>query len=466
MKRYFKVLMLSGVVLAVQSCGIIKDYKRPNVETDSVFRTAIPQTDSTSLGSYKWTDLFTDPLLQGYVDEALDNNFDVQIALKNLQIAEAYVKQTKANFVPTVGVDVSGSTSKIATNSRTGSFLPSGALFNEFQINASLSWEIDVWGKLKSQKKAAVAKYMQTSNFIKLIKSEIVAGVANQYYILLSLDSQREILLSTIENRRQSVATITALKEAGTTTEVAVKQNEALLYAAQSLLIDIENQIKITENALCILLGKSPSAIDRNPLSEQEIAVALQVGVPIQLLSNRPDVVAAEYNLINAFELSNAARASMYPVLSIGASGGLNSTNFTSLFSLNSLFANLIGNLTQPIFNRRALKTQKEVKAAEQEIALLQYEQTIIKSYQEVSNALYSYNANAEKLVLKAQENEAYAEAIEFSEELLSQGLANYLEVLRAKDNALNVELNMVTLELNKLTSTVQLYKALGGGWQ
>jgi NodT family efflux transporter outer membrane factor (OMF) lipoprotein len=466
MKLYIKVLLLSGIALAVQSCGIIKDYKRPNVGTEEVFRAQASQTDTTSIGSRKWTDLFTDDLLRDYVSEALNNNFDIQIALKNLQITEAYIKQAKASFAPSVGVEASSSTSKLSSNSRTGSFFSNGSLFNEIQINGYLSWEIDIWGKLRSQKKAAVAKYMQTTNFVKLVKSKIVASVANQYYTLLSLDSQREILLSTIENRRQSVETIKALKQAGTTTEVAVKQNEALLYTAQSLLIDIENQIKITENSLSILLGKSPSAIERNQLDDQQIPVELQTGVPIQLLSNRPDVVAAEYNLINAFELSNSARASMFPVLSIGASGGLNSTNFVNLFSLNSLFANLIGNLTQPIFNRRALKTQKEVKKAEKEIALLEYQQTILNSYQEVSNALYTYNANAEKLVLKVQENEAYSDAIEFSEELLSQGLANYLEVLRAKDNALNVQLNMITLQLNKLTSTVQLYKALGGGWQ
>lgn len=465
MKLYIKILLLSGIALAVQSCGITKVYKRPNVGTEAIFRAEVSQTDSTSIGSRKWTDLFTDDLLRDYVSEALNNNFDIQIALKNLQITEAYIKQAKASFAPSVGVEMSSSTSKLSSNSRTGSFF-SGSLFNEFQLNGYLSWEIDIWGKLRSQKKAAVAKYMQTTNFVKLVKSKIVANVANQYYTLLSLDSQREILLSTIENRRQSVETIKALKQAGTTTEVAVKQNEALLYTAQSLLIDIENQIKITENSLSILLGKSPSAIERNQLDEQQIPVELQTGVPIQLLNNRPDVVAAEYNLINAFELSNSARASMYPVLSIGASGGLNSTNFVNLFSLNSLFANLLANLTQPIFNRRALKTQKEVKKAEKEIALLEYQQTILNSYQEVSNALYTYNANAEKLVLKVQENEAYSDAIEFSEELLSQGLANYLEVLRAKENALNVQLNMITLQLNKLTSTVQLYKALGGGWQ
>ncbi|MEZ5008138.1 MAG: TolC family protein [Chitinophagales bacterium] len=466
MKRFFKIVTISSAVLVIQSCAITKTYERPEVNHASEFRAEETSTDTITIGNYEWSNLFTDELLNGYIHDALTNNFDVQIALKNLQITEAYIKQAKASFAPSFSVGVSGATSTPSLNNQSGSFLSERAPINDIEISGNLSWEIDLWGKLRSQKKAAVAKYMETNSFVNLVKSDVVAAVSVQYYTLLALDNQREILLSTIETRRQSVETIKALKEAGTTTEVAVKQNEALLLTAQGLLIDIENQINIAENALSILLGKSPEAIERSKLEDQVIPVALQTGVPIQLLSNRPDVVAAEYNLINAFELNNAARASMFPALSIGASGGLNSMNFTNLFSLNALFANLVGNFTQPLFNRRALKTQKEVKETEKEIALLEYQQTILKSYQEVSDALYTYNANAEKLVLKEQENNAYLDAIEFSEELLSQGMANYLEVLIAKENALSVQLNMVSLQLNKLTSTVMLYKSLGGGWR
>ena len=466
MKRFFKIIMISSAVLIIQSCGITKTYERPEVANETAFRADSIQTDTITIANYEWSNLFTDEILNGYINEALTNNFDVQIALKNLQIAEAYIKQAKASFAPSTSIDVSGGVSSPALNSQTGSFFSERTQVNDIQIGASFSWEIDIWGKLRSQKKAAVARYMQTNSFVNLVKSDIVAAVASQYYTLLSLDSQREILLSTIENRILSVETIKALKEAGTTTEVAVKQNEALLFTAQGLLIDIENQIKVVENGLSILLGKSPGTIERTKLENQEIPIELKTGVPIQLLANRPDVVAAEYNLINAFEISNAARASMFPALSIGASGGLNSANFTNLFSLNSLFANLVGNLTQPLFNRRALKTQKEVAATEQEIAMLEYQQTVLESYQEVSDALYSYKANAEKLNLKEQENEAYLDAIEYSEELLSQGMANYLEVLIAKENVLNVQLNIVQLQLNKLISAVKLYKSLGGGWR
>ncbi|HHZ66010.1 MAG TPA: TolC family protein, partial [Flavobacteriales bacterium] len=242
--------------------------------------------------------------------------------------------------------------------------------------------------------------------------------------------------------------------------------NEALLYNAQALLVEIENAIKIIENAFSTLLGRDPQTIPRTKLSQQVFTQDLDVGIPIQLLDNRPDVLAAEYNLVNAFELTNVAHASMYPALSISASAGLNSQNFDNLFSLNSLFATVLGNLTQPIFNQRRLKTNKEVAKSKQEIAFLDYKQTILQAYSEVSNALYAYNANTKSLVIKKKENDALVKAIEYSEELQGQGLANYLEVLRAKDNALNTQLSIIDLELTKLQTITNLYQALGGGWK
>ena len=456
----YKVVVLLGVLFLIQSCKINKDYAQTDPYEIENYRQDKIKTDTTSLADYEWKSFFSDSLLLSYIDEGLANNLDVLKANQNLQITQAYVKQAKAGFLPNVNAATG------VGESISGGGLPEGTNFTDITVGASLSWEADIWGRIRSQKKAALARYLQTENVQRLVKSQLVTSIAYNYYLLLALDEKREIVLSSIQNRTEGVSTIKALKEAGIVTEVAVKQNEALLYNAQALLVEIENSIKIIENAFSTLLGRTPQSVPRTKLSQQVLTRDLDVGIPIQLLDNRPDVLAAEYNLVNAFELTNVAHASMYPALSISANAGLNSQNFDNLFSLNSVFANVLGNLTQPIFNQRRLKTNKEVAQSNQEIAFLDYKQTVLQAYGEVSNALYTYDANGRSLVIKKQENDALVKAIEYSEELQGQGLANYLEVLRAKDNALSTQLSIIDLELTKLQTITNLYQALGGGWK
>ena len=466
LKLTYKVVALLGVLSLTQSCKINKDYAQTNPYELENYRQEKIETDTTSLADYEWKSFFSDSLLLFYIDEGLANNLDVLKASQSLQITQAYVKQAKAGFLPNVNAGAGVGENVPSINTFSGGGIPEGTNFEDIYLGASLSWEADIWGRIKSQKKAALAQYLQTENVQRLVKSQLVTSIAYNYYLLLALDEKREIVFSSIQNRTEGVSTIKALKEAGTVTEVAVKQNEALLYNAQALLVEIESSIKIIENAFSTLLGRTPQAIPRTNLSEQVFTQDLDVGIPIQLLDNRPDVLAAEYNLVNAFELTNVAHASMYPVLSISAGAGLNSQNFGNLFSLNSLFATVLGNLTQPIFNQRRLKTNKEVAKSKQEIAFWDYKQTILQAYSEVSNALYTYNANTKSLVIKKKENDALVKAIEYSEELQGQGLANYLEVLRAKDNALNTQLSIIDLELTKLQTITNLYQALGGGWK
>lgn len=282
----------------------------------------------------------------------------------------------------------------------------------------------------------------------------------------MALDAQREITVKNIQIREESLETMLALKDAGNVTEVAVKQTEAQLLNTKAALLDIDNSIKLLENTFCILLGESPHAVERTKLSEQKINTELTAGLPIQLLSNRPDIMAAEYNLINAFELTNVARSNFYPALRLTASRGIQSMNFDNLFSANSLFANLVASLTQPILNGRQIRTQYEVRKAQQETALLNYKKVVLTASKEVSDALYTYQSNSEKIILKQQEYEAYQAATEYSEELLRYGMANYLEVLTAQQNALSAELSVINTELAKLNAIIQLYKAVGGGWR
>lgn len=462
-----KYIILLVSIFALQSCFVAKDYQRPNdILNEQYFRTDNIQQDSLSIANLSWKDVFTDQTLSQYIDRALENNLDVRIALQNIEVANAYLKQGKAAYFPTLNANASYSYSTPSLNSMSGQAMTERDYFDQYDLSASLSWEADIWGKIRSSKRAASATYLQTIAAHQAIKSNLVAGLASTYYQLLAMDEQKRLVLETIANREQSLETIIALKDAGSVTEVAVKQTEAQLIGAKSMLLDIENNIKLLENTFSILLGETPQNIERSTLSEQEINVDLNIGVPIQLLSNRPDVMAAEYALINSFELTNAARSSFYPSLRLTANGGLQSLNFDDFFNTNSLFASIVGSLTQPIFNGRQIRTQYEVSKAQQEAALLNYKQSILLASKDVSDALYTYTTNEQKAILKQLEYEAYQEATLYSEELLNYGMANYLEVLTARENALNAQLNVINSNLGKLNAIVQLYKAVGGGWR
>lgn len=462
---YIFIIILATATL--QSCGIItKTYKHQDPYTFEEYRENIATTDTNKLADYNWRNLFNDPILISYIDTALKNNLDILKAEKSIDIANAYLKQSKAAFAPSIGLEASYNVSTPTMATFMGRFVTDRMRVDDIKLDGFFNWELDVWGKIRSQRNASKASYLQAENAERFVKTQLIANVASSYFALLALDKQRQVLLSNIENRQKGVETTQALKDAGNTTEVAVQQNMALLLNAQSMLIDIENAIKMRENMLSILLGMVPQSIERNTLAEQQIATNFTTGVPIELLSNRPDVLAAEYNLISAFEMTNVARASFYPSLSISGMLGLNSRNFSDLFSLNALFANIIGNITQPLFNQRKLRTMKEVRESEQEIALLDYKSSVLDAYREVNDAIFNYNANQSKYFYKVQENIALQKAVNYSEELQTQGMSSYLDVIIAKNNALSTELDLVNIELNQSLYIIELYRALGGGWK
>lgn len=459
---------LVGIAIFLQSCFAAKEYTREQtVVNEANYRTDLIPTDSLSMASLSWKEIFKDSYLNQHIDKALTNNLDIRMAMKNMDAAQAYVKQGKAAYFPTINGNASYTHSTQSLNTQFGQFGGGERQYiNQYELSGSLSWEADIWGKLRSNDRAFTASYMQSVSAHQAVKSNLVAQVASTYYQLLALDEQKRIAEETIANREESVETIKLLKDAGNVTEVAVKQTEAQLLNNKALLLDIENNIKLLENSLSILMGEGPRNIERSTLKEQVISAELKTGVPVQLLTNRPDIMAAEYALINAFELTNVARSNFYPSLRLSANGGIQSIDFEDLFSANSLFASIVGSLTQPILNGRQIRTQYEVRQAQQEHALLNYKKAILNASKEVSDALYTYQTNEEKVVLKQEEFEAYNQAIQYSEELQIYGMANYLEVLTARQNALNAQLAMINTEFGKLNALVQLYRALGGGWR
>ena len=461
----YKITALVVVGFIAQSCFVAKNYERPaDVKAENLYRTEVAAQDSASLADVTWDKLFTDPVLQGHIKKGLQNNFDIRIALQNIISAEAYLKQGKAAYFPTVSGTASWQHQELAKNSQFGALFNGG--IDTYLLTANLTWEADIWGKIRSNKRAYNAAFLQTIAANQAVKTTVITNIASMYYQLLALDEQLKIADSTLVNRVESVDVIRALKDAGSVNEVGVKQTEAQRYATELIIEDLKNNITLVENSLCLLMGEAPHKIERTTFSEQQIDSEIKLGYSASLLKNRPDVIAAEYGLINAFELTNVARSAFYPSLTVTAQGGLQSVDLKTWFSTNSLFASVLTGLTQPIFNGRQIRTRHEVAKATQEQAYVRFEQSIVTASQEVSNALANYTNETKKLDIRTRQADALTKAADYSDELLEYGLVNYLEVLTAKDNALNSQLNLIDNKYQQFAAIIELYRALGGGWK
>ncbi|WP_417855875.1 efflux transporter outer membrane subunit [Xanthomarina gelatinilytica] len=460
-----KSLIVVVLATTLQSCFVAKEYSRPDLEeTENLYRTDNLPTDSLSMADVSWKEVFTDPYLVQYIEEGLQNNIDIRMALQQIIAGEAYMKQGKAGYLPTLSAGATATHQELSKNSQFGSFF-NGSL-EQYEMVANLSWEADIWGKIRSNKRAFQAGYLQSVAAHQAVKTKLIESIATTYYRLLALDAQLKITQQTVETRANSVETIKALKDAGQETQVAVDQNIAQYNNARALQVDIEREIFKTENTLSILLAKQPQHYERGVLDHQEITTEMKLGVPYLLLRNRPDVMAAEYDFIESFELTNVALTNFYPSLTLSASGGFQSLEFQNWFNTNSLFANLVGGLTQPIFNQRKIRTQYEVSQAQQEQALLNFKKTLLEAGKEVSEALYAYDAETTKFEYRKEEVEALRRAETNSEALLNNGYATYLDLLTVRQSELAAELNMIDTKLELLLSMVNLYKALGGGWK
>lgn len=463
---YIKKLTLVAITpLLLQSCFVAKTYKRPAVDTEALFRTDNLPKDSVSMASLGYKDLFTDAYLQEYIAKGLENNLDIRIALQNMAAAEAYMKQGRAGYLPSIDASATFSrTARQSDNGQFGSFFPRP--FEQYEVTGRLSWEADVWGKIRSTKRANDATYLQTVAAHQGVKTDLIAQIATNYYLLLALDEELRVVQKTIETRQESLKTIQLLKDAGTENQVGVDRSAALLYNAQAQILDIKEEIFKTENTLGLLLGEHAQGYPRGSLGNQQISAEIKTGVPLLLLRNRPDVMQAEFGLMNSFELTNVAKSNFYPSFTLTASAGFQSLEFDNWIDSGSILANIVGGLTQPIFNNRKIRTAFEVAKARQEQSLLSFKKTLLIAGNEVSNALYSYTIAVEKEAYITKEVGALRNAQANSRELLVNGYANYLDLLTATENALNSELAFIGNRLDQLTAKVTLYRALGGGWQ
>ncbi|WP_236975879.1 efflux transporter outer membrane subunit [Membranihabitans maritimus] len=465
MTKQLLLPILSLTIVIFQGCKVTRDYVQG--EPESVVETFPFDTlniDTVSMAAMDIEEFYNDPLLISLIRSGLENNYNLSIALRSIEIANAYYLQGKQAYWPEINASFQPSFSRNSTNSRFGSFL-GDQIFQSYQLGVSASWEADIWGKLRAQEKAAFADYLAAESSVKVVQTELIANIASLYYQLVALDAQKELTERTIENRKASIETIESLKDAGNVTEVAVQQTEAQLYNAQGLIVDLNKNIQLAENTLNQLLGRTHQPVARIALAETNFPELLEVGVPSALLQNRPDLRVAEYDIRSAFEMTNVAETFFYPTLRITAGTGFETLDLGTLLSPGSIFGNLAAGLTQPIVSRRVNKTRREVSELQYQQAVLNYEDRFVNAVKEVSDAMYNIEAAENKIVFQQRELESLNKATEYSEELLNYGLANYLEVLRARDQALAAELSIITSHLNKLSGLVSLYKALGGGW-
>ncbi|WP_044215881.1 efflux transporter outer membrane subunit [Dysgonomonas gadei] len=468
MRKYIKGVVLLGVILSIglTSCGVLNKnkYKSPEVDSADMFRGENP-TDTTTIANIPWREYFSDPALQALIDEGLTNNYDLRLAYNRIQQAEAGLYIAKSAYFPTVALGAQVThTQKSISNGKERVLGYNGG--DQWALGFVVQWEADIWGKLNSKTKAQYANLVSTHAYRNLIQTSLVANIATTYYSLLALDEQLKITLETIELLKESTATMQAMMQAGLLNRAGVKQSEALLYSTQVSVPDLQMQINQLENSLSLLLGRKPGPITRTAIDNQSVPSELQVGIPAQMLAKRPDVLQAEMGFRYAFEMKNVAQRSLYPSLTLGSSSsvGFASNTLSQFFKPTNILANIVGGLTQPIFAGNQLRGQYKIAKAQQEEALLTFEQTVLTASQEVSNIMFTYETSLRKNEDRAKQVDALSLAVGDTQQLLKAGEANYTEVLQAEQSLLQAQLGQVSDKLEQLQASVNLYRALGGG--
>jgi HAE1 family hydrophobic/amphiphilic exporter-1 len=437
--------------------------------SDTAGRAALAADTTTTIAALPYERLFSDTVLQGLIAEGLRQNPDLKVAMERMTEARENFQQGKAALLPSLsgGVSVNPAKQSAAALDIPPAYIGAYPLTTTTYIaSLSTSWEADIWGKLRSAKRSYFATFLESDAARRAIQTQLIADIAGYYYQLLSYDEQMRITVATVRNRQDDVVTMKALMESGLATGAAVVQSDANRASAELLIPDIKWNIQETENALSILLGRVPGEIRRSSLAEQVPYDSLATGIPSQLLLNRPDVQQAEFAFRAAFENVNVARAYFYPQLTLTAQGGYSNLQIKDFFD-HSVFYNIIGGLTQPIFNQRQNKTRLRVAQAVQRETFYTYEKTLLTAGAEVSNSFFSYQTAVEKQRTRGDQIKLLEQAVDFTKALLRYSSAtNYTDVLTSEQSLLAAQLSGVNDRLQQLQAVVDLYKALGGGWR
>jgi len=470
MKRIKNIFLTFILAVASVSCVSKLAYAEPDLQLPEKFQYTAT-ADTASIANLEWKQFFSDPMLQELIEKGIKNNYDLQIALKQVAASQEKLKQAKYLQYPDVGFGVSGQISKPSKNSMNGQSLNlflGQSHVEDYNAAFNLSWEADIWGKIKNQQEVSRMQYLHTYEGSKAVQTQVVAAIAQGYYNLLMLDRQLQIAKSNLELSSSTLNITQKMWDSGDTTSLGVQQATAQKQSTELLITQLEQNIAIQENALSILVGELPNKISRTiEMSDTSLPQNISAGLPAAMVSRRPDVRQQELVLLESNAIVGIAQANMYPSLKITANGGVNSFKFDNWFQIPaSLFGSVLGGITQPIFQKRQLKTDLEVAKIQREKNVLAFRQSVLNAMGEVSDALVSNES------LKVQEQKASEQSVTLKEGIKSAqmlykgGMANYLEVITAQGNSLQAELNLASVKRQRLSSIVNLYRALGGGWK
>ena len=451
-----KIIICISIAVGISGCSIYRTYKQPDMSavTDNLYRQSSEQSDTTSMATLSWREIFTDSYLQQLIDTGLKNNTDLNIARLKVKEAEALLMTSRLSYLPSISFTPQGTLSKAEKSS----------LNKTYDLALSANWEVDIFGRITNAKREAKAALEQSDAYCQAVQTQLIATIANSYYTLLMLDDQLEISRYTAENWSENLRVMKALKKAGQTTDMAVAQTEASKLSVDASLLLIEQQIAETENALSALLGSVPGAIPRSTLKQQEFPESLAVGVPLQLLQRRPDVRQSEAALAAAFYVTNQAHSAFYPSITLSGSAGWTNAAGAVVTNPGQWLFSAVGSLVQPLFNKGQNIANLKVAKAQQEEALLSFRQSLLDAGTEVNDALLQWQTARERLTLNQQQIASLESAVRSSELLMRYSSQNYLEVLTARQTLLQAELDAVSARFDEIQGVINLYHALGGG--
>ena len=452
MKKFY---FMGLAALALNSCGIYTSYHPAESVPDALYGEEVAAIDSTdNLALLPWQTLFTDPQLQRLIEQGLKNNTDLLTAEQRVKEAEASLLSAKLAYLPAFTLAPQGGVSSFDGAKATWTY----------NIPVSASWEIDIFGRLRNAKRQAKALLEQSQDYRQAVRTQLIAGIANNYYTLLMLDAQLALAEQTQDSWKETVEATRALMGAGMANEAAVSQMEATYYAIATSVLDLKDQINTAENSLSLLLAEPAHAIERGSLEGQTFPTHLAVGVPLELLRNRPDVRSAEHTLESAFYVTNQARAAFYPQIVLGGSAGWTNSGGGMIVNPGEWLLSAVGSLTQPIFQKGTNIARLKVAKAQQEEARLGFQQTLLNAGSEVNEALVQYQTATEKTDYYTRQVESLGRALESTSLLMMHGNTTYLEVLTAQQSLLNAQLTQVANRFAQIQGLINLYHALGGG--
>lgn len=452
MKRYIITAVATALL---SSCGIYNRYTSVTDVPEDLYGNQVEVTDTIhNFGNMDWRNLFTDPYLQSLIQQGLEHNTDYRAAQLRVEEAEATLLSAKLAFLPSFTLSPQGGVSSFDGAKATWTY----------SVPVTASWELDIFGRMRNAKKQSQALYAQSKDYQQAVRTQLIASIANAYYTLLMLDEQLSLSEQTAETWKETVASARALMDAGQYDEAGVSQMEATYYSVQTSVLDLKEQINQVENSLALLLAETPHRYERGKLSEQVMPEDFSVGIPLQLLANRPDVRMAEHALEAAFYATNQARSNFYPSITLSGSAGWTNEAGTMIVNPGKFLASAIGSLTQPLFNRGQNIANLKIAKAQQEEAELSFQQTLLSAGSEVNDALTAYQTSRDKADFYEKQIASLHRAEQSTALKMDYGNTTYLEVLTARQTLLSAELEQVANRFAELQSVVNLYQALGGG--